>query len=131
MRPLLSLKTLLRAPFKTIMTFLLISTATFAIFYRVVDFTVTQRETKRITGYYRGVAALDNGVQNTALLLASFMPNTVRYSEYDREAKSLPKGLTTEQIEGFSSLPGVSSTDIRYMTAGIIEGVDRVARWPI
>jgi HAMP domain-containing protein len=48
MRPSLALKSLLRAPFKTFMTLLLIATATFAIFYRVVDFTVTQREIKRV-----------------------------------------------------------------------------------
>lgn len=129
MRPTISLKTLLRAPFKTFMTFLLIATATFALFYRVTDYAVTQREMKRITSYYRGVAALDNGVQNTAMLLASFMPNSVRHSSYYREEKALPDGLPAKQIDSFSNLPGVDSTDIRYMTAGIIDGLDRVARY--
>lgn len=129
MRPFLSLKTLLRAPFKTLMTFLLVATATFALFYRVTDFAVTQREMKRITSYYRGVAALDNGVQNTAMLLASFMPNTVRYSSHYQEAKALPDGLSAKQIDSFSEIPGVASTDIRYMTSGIIDGLDRVARY--
>jgi|AGTN01.2.fsa_nt_gi Predicted ABC-type transport system involved in lysophospholipase L1 biosynthesis, permease component len=128
MRPLLSLKTLLRAPFKTLMMFLLIAVASFAVFSRVADYAVTQREMARATGYYRGVAALDNGVPNTAMLLASFLPNTARYSYYMSE-NAPPAGLTAEQIGAFSTLPGVSSTDIRYMTAGIIDGLKRVVRY--
>lgn len=72
MRPGLSLKTLFRAPFKTLVTFLLIAAASFAVFYRVADYTVTQREMSRAISCYRGVAALDNGVPNTALILGSF-----------------------------------------------------------
>lgn len=128
MRPGLSLKTLFRAPFKTLVTFLLIAAASFAVFYRVADYTVTQREMTRAISYYRGVAALDNGVKNTALVLGSFLPNTVRSSD-TQEEREYPAGLTGEQMRAFSSLPGVSATDTRYMTSGVIEGLKRIARY--
>lgn len=128
MRPGLSLKILLRAPFKTLVTFLLIAAASFAVFYRVAEYTVTQREMTRAVSYYRGVAALDNGVYNTAMMLGSYLPNSIEDSYYEKE-KAPPAGLTKEQMAAFSSLPGVSATDTRYMTAGIIEGLERVARY--
>ena len=127
MRPSLSLKTLLRAPFMTLMTFLLIVAASFAVFYRVADYAITQREMERATDYYRGVAALDNGVPNTAMLLASSLPNTRKYSYYKEEQKPI-NPLTAEQMRTFSELPGVSSTDTRYMTAGIIHNLKRIVR---
>lgn len=43
--------------------------------------------------------------------------------------KALPAGFSEEQLNAFSSLPGVSSTDTRYMTAGIIDDLLRVARY--
>lgn len=125
MRSSLSLKTLLRAPFKTFLTYLLIAAASFGLFYRVTDYAVTQREMERATSYYRGVAAIDNGVQNTAVLLASQLPNTVRYSYYKDESPPTSP-LTAEQMSAFSSLPGVSATETRYMTAGIIDGLNRI-----
>ncbi len=128
MRPFLSLKTLLRTPFKTLLTFLLITAASFALFSRVADYAITQREMERTTVYYRGVAALDNGVQNTATFLASYLPGSSRES-YERNEKIPPTALTKEQIHAFSTLPGVSSTDTRYMTSGIIDGLKRVVRY--
>lgn len=125
MRSSLSLKTLLRAPFKTFLTYLLIAAASFGLFYRVTDYAVTQREMERATSYYRGVAAIDNGVQNTAVLLASQLPNTVRYSYYKDESPPTSP-LTAEQMSAISSLPGVSATETRYMTAGIIDGLNRI-----
>lgn len=125
MRPSLSIKTTLRAPFKTLLTFLLIAAATFAVFSRVADYAVTQREMERATSYYRGVAALDTGTPNTALLMGSCLPINI---EFYKE-KAPPPSLTAEQVDAFSSLPEVSGTDIRYMTAGVIEELKRVARY--
>lgn len=59
------------------------------------------------------------------MLLASQLSNTRRYSSY-RDTHPLPTALTAEQISTFSELPGVSSTDIRYMTAGNINDLKRV-----
>lgn len=128
MRPSLTMKTMLRAPVRTLLTFLLIAAASFALFSRVADYAVTQREMKRVTSYYRGVSAFDTGVPNTAMLLASFLPNSAEYS-YNKEDKQPLKTLTQEQMSAFSSLPGVSGTDIRYMTAGVIDELERVVRY--
>lgn len=124
MRPSLSLKALLRSPFKTLLTFLLIAAASFALFSRVADYAVTSRETNHAIDYYRGVAALDNGVKNTAQLLYSQMPNSMRYSHY---GNTWPQLLTVEQIDALSTLPGVTSMDTRYMTGGITDSLKRVS----
>lgn len=108
------------------MTFLLIAAASFAMFYCIADYAVTHREMKRATSCYRGVAAFDNGVPNTAVLLGSQLPYSSQLSYYHPVP---PTALTAEQISVFSALPGVSSTDTRYMTAGIIDGLKRVVRY--
>lgn len=116
----------MRAQLKTLMTFLLLAAATFALFSRVLEYAVTKREMERATSYYRGVAALDNGVPNTSLLLGSQLPYSSRLSYYHPVP---PSALTKEQINSFSTLPGVSSADTRYMTSGIIEDCKRVVRY--
>jgi ABC-type lipoprotein release transport system permease subunit len=122
MRPKQSLKSLLRTPFKTILTFLLVAAASFALFSRVTDYAVTSREVAQAASFYRGVAALD-----------TFVPNTVIESQGNatvgvvqtilNENKPWP---AIEYIEAFSSLPGVTLADTRYMTAGIVEDYMRL-----
>jgi len=128
MRPILSLKTLYRAPFKTLLTFALIAAATFAVFSRVTDYFVTRREFSRAVSFYRGVAAFDTGVPNTAFFTFSQLPNTRKYSYYKNQ-EAPPPSLTAEQIDAFSALPGVTSVDARYMTAGVIGGLSRVTNY--
>lgn len=128
MRPTLSLKTLLRAPFKTFLTFLLIAAASFGLFYRVADYAVTQRETARAVSWYRGVAAFDNGVPNMAQVIFSQLPNSLKGSYY-KDTHPWPSPLTAEQIGAFSAMPGVSSTDTRYLTSGVIDGLERVVEY--
>ena len=62
MRNSLALKTLLRSPVKTLLTFLLIAAASFALFSRITDYAVTSREAANAESFYHGVAALDNTV---------------------------------------------------------------------
>ena len=122
MRKLLTLKTLLRAPIKTILTFLLLVAASFALFSKVTDFVITMREIAHVESFCKGVAALDNTtpeifVQGSGSGLVS------DYTVYEVEGKPWP---TEEQIEEFSSLPGVTCADKRYMTAGLVEGYKRL-----
>ena len=122
MRKLLTLKTLLRAPIKTILTFLLLVAASFALFSKVTDFAITMREIAHAESFCKGVAALDNTtpeifVQGSGSGLVS------DYTVYEVEGKPWP---TEEQIEGFTSLPGVTLADTRYMTAGLVEGYKRL-----
>ena len=60
MKKSLALKSLLRSPLKTLVTFLLIAAASFALFSRVTDYAVTTRETAQAARIFTGVAALDN-----------------------------------------------------------------------
>ncbi len=129
MRPLLSLKTLLRSPFKTLVTFLLIAAASFALFSRVADYSVTQREMSRAASYYHGVGAVDTDSKDTTYLYYhSVLPPTIPYSAYMAD-EIPPTELTAEQMDAFASLPGVTSTDTRYMTAGVIEGANRMENY--
>ena len=65
MRKSMALKTMIRSPLKTLLTFLLIVAASFSLFSRVTDYAVTMRETKRAESFYHGVAALDNTLPET------------------------------------------------------------------
>ncbi len=117
MRKSIALKQLLRAPLKTLLTFLLIAAASFTLFSRVADYAVTTRERENAMGYYKGVAALDNTTPETVLEFEDFS------YIIDGEKKPWP---TDEQLQEFSSLPGVTLAETRYMTAGLIEGCKRI-----
>lgn len=121
MRKTIALKTLLRAPLQTTLTFMLIAAASFTLFSRVADYVITGRETTNAEEFYHGVAALDNTVPDI---------NVIQYTETGGiasqssvEDKSWP---TKEQLEEFSSLPGVTMADTRYMTAGLVEDFKRL-----
>lgn len=123
MRKSLALKTLFRSPVKTLLTFLLIVAASFALFSRVTDYAVTTRETKHARDFYHGVAALDNTVPDMIVDGETAVGDILFSSTYESEDKPWP---TREQIQEFSSLPGVTLADTRYMTAGLVEGCKRV-----
>ena len=63
MRKTIALKSLLRDPLKSLLTFLLIAAASFSLCSRVTDYAVTNRETAKAESFYHGVAALDNSAQ--------------------------------------------------------------------
>ncbi len=109
MRKSTALKTIFRSPVKTMLTFLLIAAASFALFSRVTDYAVTTRESAKAESFYYGVAALDN--------------STPPMGYYDLSPKPWP---SEEQIGKFTSLPGVTLADTRYTTDGFIEGCKRV-----
>lgn len=118
MRKSLALKTLLRSPVKTLLTFLLIASASFAFFSRVTDYAITSREVTNAKSFYHGVAALDNSVP--------FMDLSVGGGYgigYKPKNKPWPGD---EQIGKFTSLPGVTLADTRYMTAGMVEDYKRL-----
>ena len=120
MRKSMILKTLLRSFWKTVLTFLLIITASFALFSQVTNYAVTAREITHAKSFYRGVAALDNTVPNLQL---QGLGNVADDITYETENNPWP---TEEQIKQFSSLPGVSLAETRYMTAGKVENYKRV-----
>ncbi len=109
MRKSLALKTLLRSPLKTLLTFLLIAAASFALFSRITDYAIVSRESAKAESFYYGVAALNN--------------STPPMGGYYPDPKPWP---TEEQIEEFTSLPGITLVDTRYMTDGLVEDYKRV-----
>lgn len=129
MRRSTALKTLLRSPLKTILTFLLIAAASFALFSRVTDYAVTTRETKEAESFYHAVAGLDNYVPDTYIETEYVSSPDGAHSAsygfvYKREQKPAP---TKEQMEEFKSLPGVTLVETSYLTAGLAEDYKRLA----
>ena len=128
MRKSLALKSLLRSPLKTLLTFLLIAAASFALFSRVTDYAVTTRETENAKSLYHAVASLDNEVpdvwiETKAVQSADGWAMTGYGIDYEMEDKPWPsKG----ELEEFSSLPGVTLADTRYMTAGLVGDYKRL-----
>lgn len=123
MRKSIALKTLLRSPLKTLLTFLLIAAASFALFSRVTDYAITMRETENAKSLYHAVASLDNEVPDIKIE-TKFVQSANGWAMngygtvYEMEDKPWP---TKEELEEFTSLPGVTFADTRYMTAGLVE----------
>lgn len=125
-----ALKTLLRAPVKTLLTFLLIAAASFALFSRVTDYAVTTRENKKTESFYNASASLDNYVPS-AYVETEYVNSpdgTVSTGYgfmYKMEQKPEP---TKAQMEEFKSLPGVTLVDKSYLSAGRVEDYERLDR---
>ncbi len=128
MRKSLALKSLLRSPLKTLLTFLLIAAASFALFSRVTDYAVTTRETESVKSLYHAVASLDNTVPDIPMIVADvYSPDRTRLVSYDTLYKMEDKPwLTEEELKEFSSLPGVTLADTSYMTAGYVGDFKRI-----
>lgn len=127
MRKSTALKTLLRSPLRTMLTFLLIVASSFALFSHVTDYAVTTRETGNAKSLYHAVASLDNEVEDIYITRQVSSPNgwAMAYygSTYEMQDRPWP---TKEQLEEFSSLPGVTLADTRYVTAGRVENYERM-----
>lgn len=128
MRKSIALKTLLRSPVKSLLTFLLIAAASFALFSRVTDYAVTTREAEHAKSLYHAVASLDNEVQDIpmetkAVQSANGCVMTGYGIVYEMEDKPWP---TKEELKEFASLPGATLADRRYMTAGLAEDYRRL-----
>lgn len=128
MRKSIALKALLRAPVKTLLTFLLIAASSFALFSRVTDYTVTTRETKNARSLYHAVASLDNEVPDLPVIPEPiYSPDGTSGMTYDYLYIMEDKPwLTEEELKEFTSLPGVTLADTRYMTAGLVEDYKRI-----
>ncbi len=120
------LKTLFRSPLKAMLTFLLIAAASFALFSRVTDYAVTMREIARAESFCKGVAALDN-TASYVILQGAGSGQVSDYTAYEVGARPWP---SNGQIAEFSSLPGVTLADTRYMTAGLVGGYKRLVGDP-
>lgn len=128
MRKSIALKTLLRSPVKSMLTFLLLAAASFALFFRVTDYAVTAREAEHAKSLYHAVASLDNEVpdipiETKAVQSANGWVMAGYGTIYEMEDKPWP---TEEELKEFETMPGATLADRRYLTAGLVEDYRRL-----
>ena len=142
MRPGLSLKSLYRTPLKTLLTFLLLAATSYMLFFSIAEYAVTSREYARAAGYYNGIG----GIETEELSYPTFERadgNPYDYTangtdfhlyldsrvENDPYSRSLDEFAYAEirqsDIDAIMNLPYVTDIEVRYMTAGIVNGLRR------
>lgn len=131
MKKSMALKMLLRSPLKTLLTFLLIVSATFALFSRVTAYIITVQETKNAEDLYHAVASLDNEVPDFHAQIADISSRDGTAGRYYEDVYEVPDKPwpSAEKLEEFVSLPGVTLADTRYMTAGLVEDYKRLVKY--
>ena len=123
-----SIKTLLRSPVRTFLTFVLLGLVTFAFFSQTVEYAVTAREFNNAARQYVGVGTVE--VEPPKETYPGFpIPknqngsgvdlNGVNTWELIEPYNGTYHPITQEQIDTVSGLPYITLTDTRYMTAGI------------
>ena len=133
MRPVLALKTLLRSPMKTVLTFILLGVVTFALFSRSAEYAIIKREMDAAAKQYRGVGAveLEPAAESYPDMPLYIHTDPRMAGLYDLGDASLGvqryKLLTREQVDAISGLPYISSVSTRYMTAGISDLYPRIS----
>ena len=68
----LSLMTLFRSPARTILTFVLLGVASFALFMQVGEYVVTRREINNAAALYRGVGIVETALPDEVDIIAPF-----------------------------------------------------------
>ena len=159
------LKTLLRSPVKTLLTFLLIATVTFGLVSQTGEYSITAKEYADTMALYKGVGAVDVLERPTDADQPAMWYNALKWKYdpadrllvADRSAEEIQQEvidlyneaglpevgvpaplfekayyapLSAEQIEQITSLPGVSQTDLRTMTAGYSDSYVRLEDAP-
>ena len=118
LRPLQLLKTLFRTPFKTFLTFLLLSAVTFVFVSRIGEYSITNNEIKKSAKEYRGIGSAEIApASDTYPGSPSYIHEDSRLAQND--SNYLYQPLSQEQISSLLKLPYISSLSTRYMTPGV------------
>ena len=127
MRLSLALKTLLRSPVRTLLTFVLLGTVTFMFVSKTAEYAATAREMDNAAKRYTLVAAVESKpARKTNPASPEYINADPRMAQrrsekqnwiYNNNLRYRP--LTEEQTAAISKLPYVMATDKRYMTAGV------------
>lgn len=116
MRIRLSIYTLFRTPVRTALSIVLLGVVTFALFSQATEYAITQRELNKAASKYFGLGTVE-------ITPPSAPPNAdAHYPSHltlENTSTNHYKLLTQDLISAISELPYISSTDIRYMTAGV------------
>ncbi len=134
MRPYLSVKSLLRTPFKTFLTLILLTAVTFALFSRISEYTITNREINNAAKEYCGVGSAEIAPASESYTGFPFYiyadPRMSQdFSEEKREYyldSFRYRPLSHAQIDSILGLPYITSSNICYMTAGISDKYYRI-----
>ena len=128
MRSLVSIKTLFRSPARTILTFVLLGIVTFAFFSQTAQYFIVSREFNNASRQYRGVGSAQAAPpeESNPWWPVPVDLNGVDISSLIEPYKDLYQLLTWEQIETISGLPYITTTDTRYMTAGVSDTYIRI-----
>lgn len=136
MKPSLSIKTLLRSPARTILTFILLGVVTFALLSQTAEYAITAREFNEAARRYVGIGTaeitppLPSEKYNPGLPIPMERPHAIEEgidtSGIIEPFKDTYQPLTEEQISAITALPYIAITDKRYMTAGISDDYYRL-----
>ena len=143
----LNIKTLLRTPLKTLVTFLLLAATSYMLFLSVAEYSAVSREMERAVDFYYGLGAVEveparqdipEGFWSPTLAAEDRYPayGTDLYLYTDKRVKDSPyeeellqigyTGLRQSDIDAISKLPYVTGTSVRYMTAGVSDTLMRL-----
>ena len=134
----LSIKTLVRTPLKTLVTFLLLAATSYMLFFNAAEYAVTSREFKRTKASYMGIGAVETRAFKP-LPIRSSSPNNkpsisgadaflyadsrVAKNPYDYDSavedSYIYAGIKQSDAEAIENLPYVTAASTRYMTAGV------------
>ncbi len=122
-----ALKPFIRSPLKTLLAFLLVASASFALFSQAVGYAITVQGIRSMEGFYHCVASLDNEMPDYFYTTAEAESRDMSVSKYYTGRQEVPDRPwpSGEKLEEFASLPGVTLSDTRYMTAGLVEDYQR------
>ena len=140
MKTSLSVKTLLRTPLKTLLTILLLASTSFMLFFSVAEYAAVSREMDRAVDFYQGVGAVEvlpatqytpegfwplnypkeNQFPVHGLDFYLYADKRVTFNPYGEEIRQNGyTGLMQSDIDAIKDLPYVTSSSVRYMTAGV------------
>ena len=116
MRYSLVLRMLLRSPIRTLLIFILLGLVSFAFFSQAAEYAITVRELNKAAAAYQGTGSVEVSPPYTPREAGTGYPYHLSFTDTATGAYKL---LTQEQIDAVSNLRYISSTDARYMTAGV------------
>ncbi len=131
MRLSLALKTLFRSPLRTLLTFVLLAAAAFMLVYSAAEYALTLREYKRAVSTYRGIVSIEKGAaKDTAkpwkpYFLMSDPSNPANFDNFYDYDKYHQDSISKSDINLILKLPFITSTSLRYMSAGITDNYYR------
>ena len=140
MKTSLSLMTLLRTPLKTLLAFLLLAATSYVLFFSAAEYAALTRERERAVDFYQGVGAVevDSPQYNVPGVINIPAYGLDVYLYADERVGCNPYGtdlsvfrhtpLSREATDIITSLPYVTSTSARYMTAGVTAGESEYLR---